>query len=339
MVEGGLRCGVQGGLDSYEEVAAQLHIKNPATLNRWVKEYQEKGTSAWETRRRGRPSKPHAPKRVKNVPLESAETPEMPLETAETPGMQDVAVPAELGETEMMKPAGNDVSLFIAMACSGRNISVRNWKLPPDVYPVLGGAALTSKRPQEMSYDDFGKNISKEYPLYAELAVTYWLHKNAPMVDYLGICDEHRCFLLTGSFRKALEAKDVDVILPRTRIQMPDIKSCFNPSAARPLQRHDCEQMLEVLDTKEPEMAACARHLFQQEFDLPSNLLIARRDIFHGYAAFLFSVLEAVRQRNKADKFQQEPRSLAALGEILTSIYFAYHRELTIKHAHIHLMA
>ena len=45
------------GIDSYEAVAAQLHIKNPATLNRWVKEYEAQGTDAWVPKKRGRPRK------------------------------------------------------------------------------------------------------------------------------------------------------------------------------------------------------------------------------------------------------------------------------------------
>ena len=45
------------GLDSYEEVAAQLHIKNPATLNRWVREYEAQGVDAWVSKKRGRPRK------------------------------------------------------------------------------------------------------------------------------------------------------------------------------------------------------------------------------------------------------------------------------------------
>ena len=45
------------GLDSYEEVAARLNIKTPATLNRWVKEYEAQGIGAWEPKKRGRPRK------------------------------------------------------------------------------------------------------------------------------------------------------------------------------------------------------------------------------------------------------------------------------------------
>lgn len=43
--------------ESYEVVAARLHIKNPATLNRWVREYETQGVDAWTPKKRGRPRK------------------------------------------------------------------------------------------------------------------------------------------------------------------------------------------------------------------------------------------------------------------------------------------
>ena len=43
--------------ESYEEIAARMHIKNPATLNRWVREYETQGVSAWIPKKRGRPRK------------------------------------------------------------------------------------------------------------------------------------------------------------------------------------------------------------------------------------------------------------------------------------------
>lgn len=43
--------------ESYEEIAARMHIKNPATLNRWVREYETQGVFAWIPKKRGRPRK------------------------------------------------------------------------------------------------------------------------------------------------------------------------------------------------------------------------------------------------------------------------------------------
>ena len=40
--------------ESYEEIAARMHIKNPATLNRWVREYETQGVSAWMPKTRVR---------------------------------------------------------------------------------------------------------------------------------------------------------------------------------------------------------------------------------------------------------------------------------------------
>lgn len=42
---------------SLSRMAAELGLKNPATLNRWVREYQKDGTDAWKGKKRGRPKK------------------------------------------------------------------------------------------------------------------------------------------------------------------------------------------------------------------------------------------------------------------------------------------
>ena len=231
-------------------------------------------------------------------------------------------------------------SIFIAMACSGKGAPIRIEKYPPDVYPVLAGAALHSKPQRDMSFDNFGQNISKGYSLYAELTVTYWLHKNAPDFDYLGLCDEHRCFVITDNHRRALALGKFDVILPRQRIKLPGIEVYFHPDVAESLQPQDYEQMLDILDEKYPDMASCARKIFQQEFKLPSNLLIARNDIFHDYAEFLFSVLQPLQQKNEDNAIYQERHSLRVLGELLTTLYFEYHQEdFKIKRVNSHLLA
>ena len=51
--------------DSYETLAAKMHLRNPATLNRWVREYQSQGMGAWKPKKRGRPRK--ETKKVKPV--------------------------------------------------------------------------------------------------------------------------------------------------------------------------------------------------------------------------------------------------------------------------------
>ena len=230
-------------------------------------------------------------------------------------------------------------SIFIAMACSGKGIPIRIDKFPPDVYPVLAGAALIPKRQRGMSFDDCGRNISKDHRLYSELTVTYWLHKNAPDFDYLGLCDEHRCFLFTDNHRKALAFQKVDVFLPSMRVKLPSVDSYFHPEAIGSLQRRDFVRMLEVLDEKYPDMAARARNIFKKEFRLPSNLLIARVDIFHSYADFLFSVLQTLQKKNEADGIEQKTRSLCIFGELLTTLYFEYHQdEWKIQRINSHML-
>ena len=104
------------------------------------------------------------------------------------------------------------------------------------------------------------------------------------------------------------------------------------------LVQRDYDQMLAFLDDEDPIAAACARRIFHHRIHIPANILVARADVFHDYAKFLFHVLQAVQRRNVKNSVPQEPRSLGYLGELLTTLYIAiHHEELRIQYADCHL--
>ena len=474
--------------DSYEVLAAKLHVKNPATLNRWVREYRAQGWGAWKPKRRGRPPKGRSKERsaeriragdpaahglilygagliaaesvhylerqgrggdircfattsapqaemfcgrpifaaeeafrrypaadvlvtlqekyheevaaylrahrrkaigwwglqhatallrgegireLRKLPgiladadpedasmmrIARAEAPsesfrlypmtQIPLKEAEQQALPQIMAeefPADFGAypppaVAEEGDAAEMPSLFLAMACSPKDAAAPSKTLPSCIHPVLGGAALASERPPNMLYDDMGRNISRDNGLYSELSVTYWLHENAPAADYLGICHYRRWLVLTDGLRAALAERSVDVILPRPRITLPDVRSYFLQPTMGTLEERDYHQMLAFLDDENPIAAACARRIFHHRIHIPANILVARADVFHDYAEFLFHVLQAVQQRNEENGIVQEPRSLGYLGELLTTLYVAlYHEELRIQYADCHL--
>lgn len=230
-------------------------------------------------------------------------------------------------------------SIFIAMACSGKGTPIRSDKCPPNTFPVLAGAALTSGRQPGISYDDFGQNISKYYLIYFDLTVTYWLHKNAPDFDFVGICDERRRFLITEIHQRGMALKKIDVILPSQRRKLPNINAYLYPGSENSPLEQNYKKMKDILDEKYPDMASFAKDFFQKEFLVPSNFLVARTDIFHDYADFLFSVLQPLQQKNEAEGIDMEPRSLYKIGELLTTLYFEYHQEeFQIKRVNSHMI-
>ncbi|MDY6019781.1 MAG: helix-turn-helix domain-containing protein [Anaerococcus sp.] len=55
---------------SYQSLANELKINNPSIINRWVKEFREKGTEGLKTKKRGRPSKmPKSQKKSKDTKM------------------------------------------------------------------------------------------------------------------------------------------------------------------------------------------------------------------------------------------------------------------------------
>lgn len=237
-------------------------------------------------------------------------------------------------------PAADWKLLFIAAASSVRDAAVEQGTLPSYLHPVLGGAALAETVPQGMLRDDAGRNISKDNRLYSELSVTYWLSQNPPDAAYLGLFHYRRQLVLTEELKEALFARRVDVILPRPRLTFPDVKTLFLRPTMGTLSERDYDRMMALLDQQSPAIAACARRVFAHRVHLPANILIARREVFCDYADFLFGILQAVQAQNEADGIEQEPRSLGYLGELLTTLYFAYHHEtLRMQYTDCHLMA
>ena len=272
---------------------------------------------------------------------------QIPLSTEEKRALPQIMAeefPTDFGAYPSLASADDESvtempSIFLAMACSPNDAAVpRQSSLPSCMHPVLGGAALTSERPPNMLYDDMGQNISRDNGLYSELSVTYWLHENAPAADYLGICHYRRWLVLTDGLRTALADHRIDIILPRPRITLPDVRSYFLQPTMGTLVQRDYDQMLAFLDDEDPIAAACARRIFHHRIHIPANILVARADVFHDYAKFLFHVLQAVQRRNVKNSVPQEPRSLGYLGELLTTLYIAiHHEELRIQYADCHL--
>ena len=192
----------------------------------------------------------------------------------------------------------------------------------------MGGATqLEGKRLSGMYYDDEGENISHHHPLYSELAVIYWLSKNAPEARYLGLCHYRRHFLLTEEIIAGMKSGEVDVVLTLPRLTFPSVEKCFVDSVFSNICREDYELMLELLRAKDEGCGRFAEEFLQGQVHFPNNMVIAKRDIYVAYGDFIFSVLEDMRKGYEAKGIRRPPRCLGYLGELLTTIYFAYHRK------------
>ena len=197
----------------------------------------------------------------------------------------------------------------------------------PVYLPVQAGAA--GRESIGFQRDDEGENISGKNPRYSELTVLYWLWKNADG-DALGLVHYRRHFgkkkkgdplagVWTGAdFEKALER--APVILPKKRRYVVET-----------LYGHYCHTLHpgpldltgEVLKEKFPRYYPEFCRLKRRRSAHMFNMLAARREVFDGYCAFLFSVLEEVEGRvpesEYADPFHA--RFPGRVSELLLDVY------------------
>lgn len=221
-----------------------------------------------------------------------------------------------------------EADLFLAEATYAEAADVQFTAKPGYMHTVMGGAAqLGGERASEMYYDDEGENISRHHPLYAELAVIYWLWKNAPEASYLGLCHYRRHFLLTENIIAGLRSGDVDVVLTPPRLTFPNVKQCFVDSEFSNICIEDYELMLDLIKAKDEACGSFAEDFLLGQVHFPNNMVIAKREIYKAYAEFMFSILEEIRQIYERQGIKRPARCLGYLGELLTTIYFACHRK------------
>ena len=74
-------------------------------------------------------------------------------------------------------------------------------------------------------------------------------------------------------------------------------------------------------------MEAFAENLFHGQLQFPNNMVIARRDIYLDYCRFIFDILLAMQACYAERNIERPMRYLGNVGEMLTTVYFTYHRE------------
>ncbi|MBP5352837.1 MAG: DUF4422 domain-containing protein [Alphaproteobacteria bacterium] len=211
------------------------------------------------------------------------------------------------------------------------------------VIPIQAGRVL--KRDfglvleDQMIGDDTGDNISEKNQRYAELTVMYWIWKNAPKTDYVGImhyrrlfsniyypqnCPEENAVLcsfgLTQFYLEQLMAK-YDIILPLRS----EIKNVYRH------YKHfhhieDLDLAVEYIKNKYPKMAVAVDNTLSCSSFNNANMFIMRREVFDEYAAWLFDILFHLEDKLSHDTEGYNVRTPGFLAERLFNIWLTYHR-------------
>ena len=206
----------------------------------------------------------------------------------------------------------------------------------PGYAPLQVGAALNG----ELGYlrDDAGENISEKNPYFCELTGLYWVWKNRDDA-VKGLAHYRRYFTrssLTSNYAGILPFEEISALLERADMVVPSTK-----------HNHisNLEQMLKSGRVKEKYFHALREsvaHLYPAylpEFDsffkrntgCFLNMLVARREVFDGYCAWLFNILFDVEARIQRDWPEDDPKRLYGyLSERLLNIYIMHNGLRTI---------
>lgn len=210
---------------------------------------------------------------------------------------------------------GDPVGIYMAVSHKDKPLekqyTEKNW-----IKKIQAGAALTDVRICRMT-DDQGDNISVENELYGELTASYhvWKHNGYAIT---GLFHYRRILRVSEAQISLLYRGLADAILPLPFVCGPDASGQYG----RYLLESDIDIMMEVLQEREKEHFGKIQEILNLPYLYNYNMLIAEKEVFDDYCAWMFPILREIAYRCEKEKRKRKPRYIGRIGEVLTSIYF-----------------
>ena len=233
----------------------------------------------------------------------------------------------QFGSYHVLKDMGNtddfkDVVLRVYMTRSHVDRPAQIPELPAWVVPIQVGAALTDQTICEIR-DNQGDNISDRNHLYSEATALYWMWKNAPKGDYIGLWHYRRHMTLTSDAPRILAANKVDVLVTAPTFEPKGLISIFG----RLIPSSDIRILLQTVREVAPDYYPYAQQFFKSRFYPPCNIAIMRDEIFREYASYLFSVTFEIDNFYRRRGLVRNDRYMGFLVECLLGIFLMKNRE------------
>lgn len=220
-------------------------------------------------------------------------------------------------------PAANDAATYaVYMARSHVDKAAVPERLPSWIIPIQVGAALTDYEICAQK-DDEGETISNRNGNYSECTAIYWMWKNAPRTDYIGLCHYRRHFDLGENEIRQLGARDVDALVTSPTFVYRTVGVSF----AEFIPTADLKVMLEVIRRDWPDYKAAAEDFLSSRFYPPCNLFVMKYDLFLQYSEFVFSVTFAIEEYYHSIGFYRNDRYMGFLIECLLGIFLMKKKE------------
>ena len=221
-------------------------------------------------------------------------------------------------------PAAGDenASYAVYMARSHVDRAVLPGELPSWVIPIQVGAALTDEDIAGVK-DNTGDHISERNGNYSECTAIYWMWKNAPKTDYIGLCHYRRHFDLEEAGIFELGQREIDVLVTSPSFVYETVKAFFSDMAPK----EDMDVLLDVIEERRPQYRSSANAFFASRFYPPCNLFVMKYDLFMEYCEFLFSVTFGIEDYYNRIGFHRTDRYMGYLVECLLGIFLMKNKE------------
>lgn len=210
----------------------------------------------------------------------------------------------------------------VYMARSHVDRKIEGQEIPSWVIPIQVGAALTNADICEVK-DCTGENISERNGNYSECTAIYWMWKNAPRADYIGLCHYRRHFAVTGEEMKGLSALGADVLLTSPSFVNETVESFFSVL----VPKSDIQNMVRAIQDICPEYLPAAKKFLACRFYPPCNLFVMRYEIFKEYGDFAFRVTFEIERIYDEMGFYRKDRYMGFIMECLLGIFIMKNKE------------
>ncbi len=194
--------------------------------------------------------------------------------------------------------------------------------LPEWIEPIQVGAALTDKRISELT-DHTGDNISNRNGIYSECTAIYWMWKNAPKTDYIGLCHYRRHFDIPQDNLNTIETSDIDVLVTTPTFVFEGVEKFLLSY----VPKSDFMVFKNAIKNIHPEYMETAEKFLNSRFYPPCNLFIMKYELFQEYAEFVFSVTFEIERFYNERGFIRQDRYMGYLIECLLGIFLMKHKE------------
>lgn len=137
--------------------------------------------------------------------------------------------------------------------------------------------------------DNVGDNISDMNDFFNELTVFYWVWKNYPMKEYVGMCSYRRYFNFLDDIDNIEEdIKKYDIIVP----QITNLNGLTNKKQYENCHNlDDLELINKIIKMLHPDYIDDVNIFMDETYLYANNMFIMKRDEYIKYCIFLFEIL------------------------------------------------